>query len=460
MRIRTKLFTALLISTTLVLVTILGLLQWRFDSTFKDYIYRREQQRHQVILQSLQSLYKQYGNWETLRRDPAPIFQILENPLVYRDLRPPGPPESHEHRGPPGRRLKLHVLDLRMIPVVGKKLSDPTLIPIDVDQNTVGWLAIPSRRNLFEANDLSFRESQRQSLLWATLAGILISLIVATGLAKQFVRPIQKLAAGARRLAKGDYATRLRPKGKDELAQLGHDFNLLARTLEDNEQTRRRWIADTSHELRTPLAIVKGEIEAMQDGVRPLEPGNLNSLHQEVTQLERLVNDLYQLTNTDIGALRYQMSDVDLCQELQETTNRYLSLLSERKLELILDIPPQEVTVTADSARLQQLIGNLLTNETKYVEEGGKVKLSLEVDAQYVILTLEDSGPGVPEESLPHLFDHLYRVEGSRNRKTGGSGLGLAICQRIVKAHEGDIEALQSELGGLLIRIRLPRKQP
>ncbi|OZG73290.1 hypothetical protein BTA51_12505 [Hahella sp. CCB-MM4] len=460
MRIRTKLFAALLITTTLVLATILGLLQWRFDETFRDYVYRRELQRHQLIIQGLESLYTRAGNWDRLRLDPRPIYDMLENPAVIRSILPPEAPERHEMREHPNRRPRLNVLDLELRPIIGRKIPDPTLIPISVDDSVVGWLAIPSRRDLLEANDLTFRASQRQSLLWASLTGIIVSLLIAILLARQFVRPIQRLASGARQLAGGNYATRLNPRGQDELAQLGHDFNQLARTLEDNEQARRRWIADTSHELRTPLAIVKGEIEAMQDDIRPLNKTNLNSLHQEVTQLERLINDLYQLTNADIGAMRYQMENIDLCAEVQEIAERYRAMFAEEGLLLVLDIPDREISIYADASRLQQLVGNLLTNALKYVEKKGRVRLSVSSNGEHAVVSVDDSGPGVPAESLPYLFDHLYRVEGSRNRKTGGSGLGLAICQRIVTAHTGRIEAQASELGGLQIKIQLPRKQP
>nr|WP_253938133.1 ATP-binding protein [Hahella sp. HN01] len=285
---------------------------------------------------------------------------------------------------------------------------------------------------------------------------VAIALLIALPLARQFVTPIKRLAVATRQLAQGAYDVELKVSGKDELGQLARDFHQLAQTLQSNETARRRWIADISHELRTPLAIAKGELEALVDGVRPTNRDNLLSIQQEIEHLQKLINDLYELTNAEVGALRYQKDEEDLRLILQHALDRHHANFTAAGFQLIHDLAPSPAMVWADATRLSQLLDNLFSNTCKYADPGAQVRVSLNVDHDQVRLRIEDSGPGAPDEALPKLFDHLYRVENSRNRNTGGSGLGLAICRKIVEAHEGDISASRSPLGGLAIDVTLP----
>src|SRR5690606_14832335 len=142
-------------------------------------------------------------------------------------------------------------------------------------------------------------------------------------LSSLLVRPIHDIVAGHRALTRGDYGARIRPRSSDELAQLAQDFNTLAKTLEQNRAARQQWIADISHELRTPLAILRGELESLQDGVRPLSRESLDSLHHEVVRLNALVNDLHELSMSDLGALIYEMGNIDVVQVLEHSIDMY-----------------------------------------------------------------------------------------------------------------------------------------
>jgi len=205
-----------------------------------------------------------------------------------------------------------------------------------------------------------------------------------------------------------------------------------------------------------PLAILGGEIEAIQDGLQDLSYESIGSLQVEVFRLNRLVDDLYQLALSDVGALAYRKSDVNLADILCEAIDRARPKLAERSLTLTALLPQDPVFVFADAERLAQLFDNLLENSQKYTDAGGTIDVSLESDAGCVTVNIRDSGPGVTEEERGKLFDRLYRVEGSRSRTSGGAGLGLAICRNIVEAHEGAIEVLHSPLGGVWMRITLP----
>ena len=245
--------------------------------------------------------------------------------------------------------------------------------------------------------------------------------------------------------------------GHDELATLALNFNDLAATLEQNEASRKRWLADIAHELRTPLAIVKGELEAMEDGVRPINIRNIASISEEVNHLQSLINDLNELNQAEIGAMRYQKSALNISELLMLNAERHRALLKSHGLVLSLEIPENKISCWADAKRLNQLLDNLFTNSAKYTDAPGQVICRLVEKPDDVFIYLEDSQPGVSEADLEKLFEHLYRVDSSRNRKTGGSGIGLALCKNIVYAHQGKLSAHASALGGLMIKISLPK---
>lgn len=328
---------------------------------------------------------------------------------------------------------------------------------IVVDGRTVGYLGILPRKKLSEAHDLHFSESQHRFLLSLGLCIALISVVVALPVSRQLVKPIKALAEATKKLTAGQYKSRIQVDSSDELGDLSRDFNSLAMTLENNEQTRQQWIADISHELRTPLSVLRGEIEAMQDGVREFNIDRLESLHNQVMNLNRLVNDLYELSMSDIGALNYQKNSIDLAEVLKQTIESQRNEFDDKKITVHFDHDDKATKIFADAERLQQLFSNLLTNALRYTNIGGKLKIKLEESDKSLCITLEDSAPGVAESDLPRLFERLYRVDASRNRETGGTGLGLAICKNIVDAHEGIISAETSPLGGLKISIELPR---
>jgi two-component system sensor histidine kinase BaeS len=242
---------------------------------------------------------------------------------------------------------------------------------------------------------------------------------------------------------------------RDELGRLAADFNRLAETLERNETLRRRFMADVSHELRTPLAVLSGELEALEDGVRALTPESLASLRVEVNALGKLVDDLNQLALSDVGALAYRKETLDVVPLLEQALDSYRERLAERRLavETAFD---GAASVFGDADRLVQMFRNLLENSARYTDPGGRVRVAARREGERVAIDFDDSAPGVPQDALPHLFERFYRVEASRSRANGGAGLGLAICRSIALAHGGDISADRSALGGLRVRVALP----
>jgi two-component system sensor histidine kinase BaeS len=220
-------------------------------------------------------------------------------------------------------------------------------------------------------------------------------------------------------------------------------------------------MADISHELRTPLAVLKGEIEALEDGVRPFTAATLQSLQSEVTTLSKLVADLHDLSLADVGGLAYRFEGIDLGKCVAETLNGFQERFAARSIRVDADLP-DGVRVRGDEDRLSRVVANLLENAARYTQAGAQVHVALRREGNKALLVVEDSGPGVPAELLPRLFERFFRVESSRNREQGGSGLGLAICRSVVEAHGGSIVANASPLGGLRIEVRVPlaEKEP
>lgn len=353
--------------------------------------------------------------------------------------------------------MRLLVLDDHKIPLFGPDQipASTQLLPIRHLDKVVGHLGLLPLAHLTEAHELRFLKEQRLALALVALAVSLVAAGLALPLAGRLVRPIKKLTLAAQKLTSGEFNTRVEISSSDELGQLAQDFNILALTLEKNEKTRRQWVADISHELRTPLAVLRAEIEALQDGVRPTTAESISSLHSEILRLNRLVDDLYQLSLSDLGGLTYRKETMDLVTMIDSSVASYRSKFETKGIDLVFS-PGQKTPIFGDPARLQQLINNLLENSLKYTDSGGKLSIRLKQENSVVALDFQDTHPGVEEDVLDRLFDRLYRVESSRNRKAGGAGLGLAICKNIVEAHAGQISAQLSPLGGIWIRVELP----
>lgn len=224
------------------------------------------------------------------------------------------------------------------------------------------------------------------------------------------------------------------------------------------EHAHRQWVADTSHELRTPITILSMHLEAMRDGVFPINATTLGVLSDTVNGMERLVSDLHQLASTDAGAHGYHFEALDMADLVDEVCAAFAATFLAHGLTLTQDIQAgAPVLVRADRQRLNQVLSNLLGNTIRYTNHGGQARITLNHDdAGRCRIRLDDSAPGVPDSALPRMFERFFRVDESRSRVGGGSGLGLAICQAMVHAHGGTMTASHSELGGVCVEILLP----
>lgn len=456
-----KLFIAILATCIVLLISMHWAVRISFERGFIDYIKRGNEQRLQLLSDALAEQYEQHGNWRFLRNNDRFIFQILRSfeHDNNEDKQPPGPPGPPGPGMPPhGWRTQFWVVDQNARVLVGPREAVPhdgSRRGIIVNGMEVGAVIASPVERLTRNTDINFDKQQRRTSWLIVALATLLAALATFPLARGLIAPVRRLVEGTHKLAAGDFSTRVPVTSGDELGKLAQDFNQLASTLEKNQQMRRDLMADISHELRTPLAVLRGELEAIQDGVRKFTPESVTSLQAEVATLTKLVNDLHQLSMSDEGALAYQKSPVDIISLLEIAADAFRERLASRGLTLNLALA-ENATVFGDPDRLMQLFNNLLENSLRYTDSGGQVLIRTLLDSQHIVMEFADSGPGVTDEQLSKLCERFYRTEGSRNRASGGSGLGLAICANIVDAHGGRLEVEHSPFGGVSIKVELP----
>jgi two-component system sensor histidine kinase BaeS len=354
---------------------------------------------------------------------------------------------------------RLTLFDELKAPLIGRARSAEghALREIVTEGRIVGWLGLRKHERLSHPLDVAYLKEQSNVFYLAGSGMLVLAAVVSFLLSRNLLAPVKQLTAGTRALTSLKFETRIDVHSKDELGQLAADFNVMAKTLEQSEQMRRQWLTDISHELRTPLSILRGEIEAMQDGVRKTSQQNLDSLHSEVIYLTKIVNDLHYLSLAETGALPINKRTVDPVQVLKETVRLFETRFAQHKITVLDElVSDHKMVLQGDADRLTQLFSNLFENALRYADSPGSLRIWQARRENRLVLHVEDSGPGVPEESVERLFDRLYRVDHARTRARGGSGLGLSICKSIVEAHGGKIGATNGQSGGLRFDIELP----
>jgi len=295
---------------------------------------------------------------------------------------------------------------------------------------------------------LDFRASFNEALMYA----ILTSGAVAVGLSLLFSRsvitPVKVLSNASQRIAEGHYDERVQVQGEDELAQLAARFNQMAEKLNAIESMRRQLIGDVSHELRTPLTAIKGSMEGLMDGILPATDETYQQIHAEADRLNRLVDDLQELSRVEARAYPLDVRPVDVSALVQTVTKRLGPQAETRHILLEHHLPSDLPPVLADEDRVVQVLMNLTGNALQYTPEGGKVSLHAKPIDNGVQFSIQDTGIGIPQEHLPHIFDRFYRVDKSRSRQSGGgSGIGLTIARALVEAQGGEIWAESTGAG-------------
>ena len=453
-RLSLKLFLA--IAGAIVGLTLVSYLvfTWTFERGFVQYVNRADDARLELMTDRLAEVYAREGGWAALARDPERWGAMSRDAL--------GLPSSAE----PGERRELPLtidprlllLDAGRTVLIGRAeaAAGAVLKPIESGGRTVGYVGYVPRVERLQSLERVYLRRQHQAFFAVTVGMVVAAFVLSAGLAYWLSRRVRALVHTTNALIRGDYTVRLAPRGHDELAQLAGDFNTLAATLAAAQEARRAWIADIAHELRTPLAVLRAEIESLQDGVRPLNQDNVASLAHETGRLTRLVEDLHTLSLSDRGALSYHREPVDVADAVRDAVAAQRREAEARGLDVRLDLD-EGTQVFADETRLGQVFANLMQNSLRYTDAPGRIAVAVRREGDRAIVDWQDSAPGVAADELPRLTERLYRVESSRSRASGGSGLGLAIARAIVEGHGGTLSVAASPLGGLGVRLVFPR---
>jgi two-component system sensor histidine kinase BaeS len=468
----------LLVGAVLLAVTVLGAaVAWNLRAGFSDYL--RAQDEHwldrfaevaaaAVADRGLAALSGPPGSLRPLFEAVAPSEGSAPRPGLGGMNGPNGMGGPPPRLGPGGRPPpgagrtpeRLSLIDAEGRPLAGRLLAPQDVSaerPIVVGGRTVARAQLARVAFATADVDAAFLARQYRGIVLTALLLTLLAVAGAVWVGRRWLRPVRDVQQAARRVAQGAFDVRLSPQGNDELADLSRDINAMAASLQQLEASRRRWIAELSHEMRTPLAVLRGEVEALVDGVRPRTAAAMLSLQEEVARVTRLVEDFHQLALSDLRALPCSVAPVQPATLLCEAVARVEPRALAAGLRLDVDTGNAPPRANWDTQRIGQLLSNLLENSLRYTDAPGRIALQLRADGpDHAVLSVDDSAPGVPAADHTRLFEPLYRADASRSRRLGGSGLGLAICRAIVSSHGGHIEAGASPLGGLRVVAILP----
>jgi len=356
-----------------------------------------------------------------------------------------------------GLSSRLSLYDANKQFVVGEPSDIPVSYrPIMVNDKIVGYLGLKPVLDKDDALSINFFSNQKRYLLLIYGLTFLTSLIAALLLATYFRKPIQRLLNATRELTKGHYQHQVKINRNDELGDLSNEINQLAVILDQHEQSRRQWVADTSHELKTPLAVLQAQIEAMQDGIRKPTPEHFESMLRQVTSLKKLTQDLADLAQAEAQQLTCYLADVNpwtvVLQEVENFKPKFA------QADLSISVQGEGANLQLDIDRFKQIMVNLLGNSIRYTEAGGEVHVHTEQSATHWSVIVDDSPLGLSDEQLARLGERFYRVDDSRTRSTGGTGLGLALSGKIAQALGGKLSFEHSPLGGLRCKLTFPKQ--
>jgi two-component system, OmpR family, sensor histidine kinase BaeS len=478
-RLQNRIMFAVLSLTVAAMLLLVVALTRSFQYGFSSFLNELALLQIRDSVSTLARRYQEHQSWDWIRgRDDLLVHAIFgesvpkmvtiplpADPFANQRLeqRPsPGAPNFTSHSMPLAPRIAgipFLLLDQNAQPVAGnpqisRQASSVSVIVNGIEQGRVLFQAPPE----FSSGGLEQQfVSQQSRRAWSILLVITILATLVAWLSSRYLfAPIEALIQGAKRLAAGHYEVQLVTRS-DELGALATEFNRLAQALAKSRKARQQWVADIAHELRTPIAGFNGELQALSDGVRQFTPETLQALLQDSARLGNMVEDLYQLSLSDEGALDYQFEVFDLRDLVRDTQVFSEARLADQGISLSFELPNEACLLRGDYRRMAQLMSNLLGNVLRYTDVPGRAHMSLRNNNDSLILSIADSAPGVPDAALPHLFERLYRVDSVRARSHGGAGLGLSIVRSIVDAHQGKISAAHACDGGLEVVIQLPR---
>ncbi len=424
-----------------------------------------EQQRGE-LQSALATYYEATGSWEGVA---SSLGRSAPPPNNRRELEAGADWEGPEHAPRRNRRELFGVVDVSgtvVVPLLpdyplGARVPAEVLAqgqPILVDGQRVGTILTATEAPGLNPEEAAYLQRTTVALLVASAGAVLVALLVGMPLAGTLTRPLRALTEAAHRMAGGELEQAVPVKSSDEIGELAAAFNRMSREIARAHQARKQMTADVAHELRTPLTVIAGHIEAMRDGVLPATPERLSVIYAEIEQLQHLVGDLRTLTQADAGELKLNLTPLPPGELLDQARATFEPQAGQKGVALEIQVEARLPAVRVDEIRMTQVLENLISNALRYTPAGGRITLSAAAQGDQVRLSVEDTGPGIPPEHLPHVFDRFYRADESRSGDDGESGLGLAIAKAIVEAHGGALTAENRTGGGARFSLTLPAR--
>ncbi len=418
-----------------------------FGGRFSSYLSQQSATRDRQLVATLADSYTKMRGWDPLDlRNVAPLALMDGGSLEIQD------PSGRTIWQASAASIGSHMGAMHRQMMGSGQLGPERRLSVIVGGTTVGYAVVRFLEAGVLPADAAFRSSvNRLVILGAIVAGILalaLGLIFGRGV----TAPIRDLTAAARTLASGDRSSRVRVRDeRDEFGEMARAFNSMAIAVDEEDRLRRLFASDVAHELRTPLAILRSQVEAIQDGVQAPTAETIASLHEEVLRLGRLTADLETLASTDAAGFSLKREPVELDAVVRKVQLEFAPSFEDRRVQLTSEI--HDAVIEGDEMRLHQVVANLMSNALKFTPAGGRVDVALRRDGPQALLHVTNTGPGIPADELPHVFDRFFR---GRDVRAGGSGIGLSVVCTLVEAHGGTIQATSSPGDQTIFEIRLP----
>lgn len=456
MKLQSKLFIAFSIIVLLMGTSQSIFLQTRNQEIFKNYLEQQNVGFAERMLQTLVLYYEDNGSWENVQ-------QTIFNRGISIG-RGNGMMKHGQFMNMGMTNFDVLLLNLNgnviadstgaRIGVAGNKLNGYTMDVI-VNEKKRGTLVFHQYK--LQELEKEFLKSSKAAIIISGLMTVVMAVLISFWIARKMLTPLKELTMGIQQIANGKKFNKVSIKTNDEFHELGEAFNHMSQKLERNEEIRQSLVADVAHELRTPLTILQGKLESIQEGAIEATEETILELTDEVYRMNRLVNDLQQLSLAEAGMLPLNKQKIEMKKFIARICSHLQWLADEKGISLKYGQIPDECSLDIDTDRMTQVIVNLVGNALRYTPANGVVEVSIREDDDKLYIQIADTGPGIHEEALPFIFERFYKTDRSRTRHEGGTGLGLSIAKGFVEAHGGMIN-VESEMNkGTTFTIQFPK---
>ncbi|MCI1946542.1 sensor histidine kinase [Clostridium luticellarii] len=435
--IRKKLSIIIIFCSVIAVILLAFLVNLTVNRTFNNYVIDTQNQRNSRIVDYFQQIYKKDKKW-TINSGKEIMHEAYMSNYCLTLL------DTHKNviwgMNPDDIKENSHMMMQRVYNNPGVYKSK--LFEIKYNKKNVGYVLIGQYFPIIlTQQDINFKTAINRSILISIIIAIVIAVIISIIISKQFSDPIKSVSNTSVRLSNGDYDSKSSIKSNiKELDNLTKSINILGKKLKEQDQIRKKLVSDISHEIRTPLNILQNNLEAMIDGIFPVNEERLNYLNDEVIRFGKLLNNLNVLKQFEDEKLNLNMKKLFLDKLVLSVSNKFSIDFKNKNIKFDLNIGEgKNFEIMGDEDKLKQVFINLLTNSIKFTEPGGAVCIYLNADKNRVIVKVKDNGIGIKKEDLPYIFERLYRGDRSRH-ETEGSGIGLTIVKKILALHSAVID--------------------